>query len=635
MLERIREGSQGMTAKIILGLVILTFALAGVGGYLSSPREAIVAVVNGEEISQARFEQALQSERSRMQQQFGEMYDMLAADPGYMANFRSEVLERLIDDTLQKQFARRLGLRVGDDQVRAAVVNLPEFQVDGVFNNDRFIAILRQAGYQPAEFRELIREDLSGSQLMQGLLGSEFGLAGEINQLLALQQQTRDIRYLTIPAERFRSQLNLSEEQIQSYYQQQIARFMTPEQVAVEYVELSAAALVADIEVTEQQVADYYQANQARFGSAERREVAHIMLETEQDDSAIEQQAQALLAELKAGADFAALAQQHSADTFSAQNGGELGPLVAGQMDAAFEAAAMALAAEGELSGVVRSEFGYHIIKLSKFTPATTKTLAEVATEIRNQLQADQATALFYDLQQRLAQTAFEQPDNLEDAAEAIGVKVQHTTLFSRNTAPALLAQPAVLSRLFNPTFIAERLNSDVIELARDQVLVVRVKEHQVARTLPLDEVRPEVEAAVQQQELARLTAAYAAELLAAKTDLDSLATQVAVTINDHPATPRFGGALGTEIRAKAFAMPRPESGVTSLDSVQLANGDVVLVAVSAVTDAEISSVPDAGQLEAIARQQAEQNYQALLAVLRADAKISRQLRNTTQPDDI
>lgn len=634
MLERIREGSQGMTAKIILGLVILTFALAGVGGYLSSPREAIVAVVNGEEISQATYEQALQNERSRMQQQFGEMYDVLAADPTYMANFRSEVLERVIDDTLQKQFARKLGLRVGDDQVRDTVVNLPQFQVDGVFNNDRFLALLRQAGYQPADFRELVREDLSTSQLMQGLVGSEFGLAGEINQLLALQQQTRDIRYFIVPASRFAEQVELTDDKLNSYYQQNLQRFMTPEQVAVEYVELSAAQLATDIEVTSQQIADYYQANQSRFGSTEQRSVAHIMLESEQDDPALQQQAEAILAELQAGADFAALAKQHSADTFSAENGGELGELVAGQMDPVFEAAAFALTEVGQLSQVVKSEFGYHIIKLSSYTPASIKTLDEVSAEIAATLKAEQATALFFDLQQRLAQLAFEQPDNLEEAAEAIGASVQSTALFSRETAPEVLAAPAILTRLFNPGFIAEGLNSDVLELAREHVVVARIKEYQPARTQPLEEVRDVVQAAVQQQEVSKLTLQYVQGLLADAASLQQLAEQAAAEIIVSAETPRFGGSLATEIRAKAFAMPKPAADSSSLDSVQLASGDVAVIAVDKVVDAQISSVPDAGQLEAIARQQAEQNYQALLATLRAEATISRQLRNTVVNED-
>lgn len=629
MLERIREGSQGLTAKIILGLVILTFALAGVGSYLSTPTEAVVAVVNGEDISQASYDQALQNERARMQQQFGEMYDTLAADPAYMASFRSDVLERVIDDTLQKQFARTLGLRVGDEQVRQTVTSLPEFQIDGVFSTERFNALLRQAGYQPAQFREMVREDLSTGQLMQGLVGSEFGLASEINLLLSLQQQTRDLRYFTINAATYAETVTVTDEMLQNYYQQNIARFMTPEQVAAEFVELSAATLAQDIEVTAQQVAEYYDANQARFGKAERREVAHIMLESEAENAEIAAKAGSLLTELQNGADFAELAKTHSADTFSAENGGALGELVAGQMDPAFEAAGFALTQQGQLSEVIKSEFGYHIIKLTTFEPAVTQPLNEVRAEIEALIRQEQATALFYDLQQRLAQVAFEQPDNLDEAAETLGVQVQTTDLFSRDTASGALAQPNVLNRLFDPRFISEGLNSDVLELAREHVVVVRIKTHNPARTQSLDEVKDQVTAAVRQDAQAKQALARGAELLATGASLAEMATQANAEIVTAAAVSRFGGDLNAEVRSKAFAMPKPAEGASSVDSVQLTNGDVVVVSVDNVTSTEVTATPDASQLEAISRQQAELHYQALLATLKSQAKITRQLRTT------
>jgi len=629
MLERIREGSQGLTAKIILGLVILTFALAGVGSYLSTPTEAVVAVVNGEDISQASYDQALQNERARMQQQFGEMYDTLAADPAYMASFRSDVLERVIDDTLQKQFARTLGLRVGDEQVRQTVTSLPEFQIDGVFSTERFNALLRQAGYQPAQFREMVREDLSTGQLMQGLVGSEFGLASEINLLLSLQQQTRDLRYFTINAATYAETVTVTDEMLQNYYQQNIARFMTPEQVAAEFVELSAATLAQDIEVTAQQVAEYYDANQARFGKAERREVAHIMLESEAENAEIAAKAGSLLTELQNGADFAELAKTHSADTFSAENGGALGELVAGQMDPAFEAAGFALTQQGQLSEVIKSEFGYHIIKLTTFEPAVTQPLNEVRAEIEALIRQEQATALFYDLQQRLAQVAFEQPDNLDEAAETLGVQVQTTDLFSRDTASGALAQPNVLNRLFDPRFISEGLNSDVLELAREHVVVVRIKTHNPARTQSLDEVKDQVTAAVRQDAQAKQALARGAELLATGASLAEMATQANAEIVTAAAVSRFGGDLNAEVRSKAFAMPKPAEGASSVDSVQLTNGDVVVVSVDNVTATEVTATPDASQLEAISRQQAELHYQALLATLKSQAKITRQLRTT------
>ncbi|MEO3865543.1 SurA N-terminal domain-containing protein [Rheinheimera fenheensis] len=635
MLERIREGSQGIIAKSILGLVILTFALAGVGSYLSTPAETNVAEVNGEKISRQDFEQAFQNERARMQQQFGEMYAALAADPAYMSNFRSEVLERLIDERLQQQYADSLGLRVSDEQVRSAIRAMTEFQIDGQFNNDRYLALLRQAGYQPDQFRELIREQMSRNQLVMGLLGSEFATAKEMQLLLKLQQQTRDISFLRFKAADYAGQVSITDQMLQDYYTLNLAQFETEQKVAVEYVEISAQTLAADEQVTADEIAAYYDANKARYTREERRQVAHIMLESEEDNADVAAQAEQLLKQLNDGADFAELAKANSADTFSAENGGVLDWLAPGDMDADFEQAAFALESEGQLSQVVKSAYGYHIIKLVALEPAQVKPLTEVSDEIAQTLKQERATAAFYELQQRLAEVSFEVPDTLEDAAAAVGQKVMSTGLFARNEATAPLNEPAVLTKLFEADFIEQRLNSEVIELGNERAIVVRVKDYQSARTQSLDEVKAVVESAVRAEQSALLAKQQAEKVLAeiANSSLAEQAQALNMTLEQSADTPRFGGTLDGEIRAKAFAMARPVD-TASIELATLANGDAALVSVTAVKDAEVTLVPDNAQLDRLADQQAEQAYRALIASLKAKAEISRNLRaaQSTEP---
>ncbi|KKO44187.1 parvulin peptidyl-prolyl isomerase [Arsukibacterium ikkense] len=627
MLERIREGSQGVIAKTILGLVILTFALAGVGSYLSSPTEVSVAVVNGEKITQSQFEQALQRDRARMQQQFGDMYDTLAADPAYNSRFRSEVLERLIDETLQQQFVSKLGIRVGDDQVRDTIRSLGEFQVDGQFNNDRYIALLRQMGYQSADFRELVRDDMAASQFRAGVFASEFTLPSEIQQIRQLEQQSRDISYFVVNAQSFADKVDITEQMIQDYYQMQIQRFETEPKLAAEYVELSAEALAATIEITEQQIQTYYDANKVRYSTAEQRQVAHIMLEADGVDAAVAAQAEALLAQLQQGADFAELARQHSADTFSAENGGVLDSLVPGQMDSAFENVAFALNNVGQLSDIVQSEYGYHIIKLVSLEPGQQQPLTEVRDSIAERLQQEQATEQFYQLQTRMAETAFEVPDNLDETAAVLGERVRVTPLFSKSDATLPLAHPAVLNKLFDRRFVEDGLNSDPIEIGNQHLVVARVKEYQPARTLPLAEVTAEITAILKTEQQGRLAQEQVAALLAEPGDMASLAAQAGVSLQTAPATPRFGGSLDPQVRAKAFKLARPTAGNPSIDSVTLADGNVAVVAVSAVQDVEVSAIPADEELDAMAQRQAEQSYLALVAALKANAKISRTLR--------
>ena len=632
MLEKIREGSQGIIAKSILGLVILTFALAGVGSYLNTPADTHVADVNGEKISREDFEQAFQNERARMQQQFGEMFATLAADTAYMSNFRSEVLEKLIDETLQKQLAVSLGLRVSDEQVRDAIRAMSEFQIDGQFNNDRYIALLRQAGYQTEQFRELIREQLSRNQLLLGLVGSEFATAKEMQLLMALQQQQRDINVVRFNAADYADKVNLTEQMLQDYYTMNLSQFETEEKVAVEYIEISAQTLSADQQVTAEEIKAYYDANQARYTREERRKVAHIMLESEDESDAVKAEVEALLTQVKTGADFAELAKTNSADTFSAENGGELDWLAAGDMDAEFEREAFALAKVGDVSPVVKSAYGYHIIKLIELEAAQVQSLEAVSADITTTLKQDRASAAFYDLQQRLAELAFEVPDTLEEAAEATGLKVMSTPLFSRTAATEPLSAPAVINKLFDASFIQEGLNSELLELGKEHAIVVRIKQHEAARTQTLDEVKAQVEAAVKAEQSSLLAKQQAETVLAELGDatLAQKAEQLALTLEQAQDTPRFGGTLNAEVRAKAFAMPRPQDK-PAVELVSLANGDAALVSVTAVKDTEVSAAPDAAQLERLANQQAEQAYRAVIAALKAKAEISRNLR-ATQP---
>lgn len=635
MLEKIREGSQGIIAKSILGLVILTFALAGVGSYLSTPAETNVAEVNGEKISREDFDQAFQNGRARMQQQFGEMYAALAADSAYMNNFRNEVLESLIDETLQKQLAASLGLRVSDEQVRNAIRDMTEFQVDGAFNNDRYIALLRQAGYQPEQFRELIREQLSRNQLMLGLLGSEFATAKEMQLLMKLQQQQRDISFIRFKAADYADAVTITDQMLQDYYTMNLPQFETEQKVAVEYIEISAAAIASDEQATAEEIEAYYQANKSRYVREERRQVAHIMLEAEEADSDVAAQAEAILAELKAGADFAELAKTRSADTFSAENGGVLEWLAPGDMDAEFEQAAFAMQQVGDLSAVVKSAYGYHIIKLVALEPAQVQPLADVSADIAERIKQDRATAAFYELQQRLAEVSFEMPDSLDDAAEATGQKVVSTPLFSRTEATEPLSSPEVLNKLFDADFIQEGLNSELIELGKEQAIVVRVKEHQPARTQNLDEVKAQVKAAVRAEQSALLAKQQAEKVLADAVagGLAQQAEQLSVALEQSADTPRFGGTLDAEIRAKAFAMPRPQDDKPAVELVSLANGDAALVSVTAVKDADVVIAPEPAQLQRLAEQQAEQSFRAVIAALKAKADISRNLR-ATQSDE-
>jgi peptidyl-prolyl cis-trans isomerase D len=225
MLDKLREGAQGKVAKVILGLIILSFALAGVGSYLNGPARTAPATVNGNDISAPALENAYRNERARMESQMGEAFNQLAANPDYMKQFRRGVLDRLIDQALIDDKARQLGLRVSDEQIKQAIVEMPEFAEDGKFNNDRYLQLIRRAGMTPEMFRDSLRQDMVRQQLMGALLGSEFALKGEAEQLDKLYNQTRDLRLVRLAASAYMGEVDVSDAEVDQFYKANSGRF--------------------------------------------------------------------------------------------------------------------------------------------------------------------------------------------------------------------------------------------------------------------------------------------------------------------------------------------------------------------------------------------------------------------------
>ena len=637
MLEKIREGSKGIVAQVILGLVILTFAVSGVSSYFGNNSEQAVAVVNGEEISRTKFEESLQSERGRMEQQFGDMFATLAADPQYMNNFRNSVLERLIGETLIKQQSETLGLQISDELLLKTITQMQEFQLDGTFNNDRYLALLRQNNLTPNKFRDILREQFVRNQFMVGVAGSEFALPGEMRSLMSLQQQNRDIEYTVLKAADFAAAVEVTDEKLNEHYQLNQNSYATQEQVSVQYVELKGADLASSIQVTDADIEAYYQAQLSRYSTEERRRVSHILLESAEEDKAVAAKAEELLKQLQQGADFAALAKQHSADTVSAENGGDLDFISKDVMEPEFEAAVYALAKAGDLSAVVKTSFGYHLIKLTEIEAGSVKPLAEVRAAITATVQQEKAAEQFAELQQKLAEVSFEIADNLEEAATAVNTTVKELSLFSRATAGAPFTAPKFLDTVFSADFISAGTNSDVIELAPQHVVVARLVEHLPAKVKTLEEVKAQVQAEVIAKESNTLATAKAEALLAQFNegkDLRAVIAEAKLTLQTAAATPRFGGTLDAEVRTKAFELPKPiPTKPISAGTAVLASGDVSLVLVTKVTDVPSVAEPASAELEQFAQQMGQQHFAAVQDALKQQAEIVRNLPAMTSQD--
>lgn len=635
MLERIREGSSGVTAKVILGLVIATFVFAGVGSYTNSV-DTSAATVNGEKISQQEFERAYQNYRQRMEQQYGEMFDQLASNDMYMQSMRNNVLEQLINEELIDQHVVELNINISDQQIKDAIYAMQEFQVDGVFNNDRYLLMIQQFGfYQPSAFRDYLRVDMARRQVMQSVMSTEFSLPYQQELSVTLINQTRDIRYAAISAEQFKATVEVTEDEIKEFYDANQNRFATQEQVKVEYISLDVAELTKDVVVEDSDVQGYYDENTAVYSTQERRRVSHILFELGDDEAAAEQKAIDVLAKIKAGEEFAALAAEFSADTFSAENGGDLDFITEGSMDEAFDQAAFALTEDNNVSELVKTDFGFHIIKLTDIEEAQIQAFAEVKEEIFAQLKNDKALEIYYSLQTEMADVAFASPDSLDEVAGVVNSEIQTSPWLTRGNNAAPFDSPTLIDAAFSDVVLLDNMNSDLVEVATDSlVMVIRLAEHQEATIKPLNEVSEQIKTQLVSTK-ATAAAQEASDTILAKVMAGEDAASDLATVNsnfiDAQKVTRNGNEVDSKIAQQAFTLAHPIEGQVSAAATVMVNGDYAVVELMAINIGTATEA-DANLGEQQAMVSAQSAYTGYVESLKANAEIVRNLPTNSTP---
>lgn len=519
MLEKFRDGMKSTWAKVVMAVIIASFIFAGIGSYLVNNVKNEVAVVNGDKISRFQFDRRLQLEKNRMGKQYAQFYNTEAAQQQFVAM----VVDRMIFEKLVEQASRDLGLYVSRKTVMADIAKTSSFQLDGKFNSEIFKSLLASNGLTPDQYERQVRQSRQTAQL-SGMLESEFALPNETDHLLSLQGQTRSGGYISIKTELLEASVGFEglkgEQKLKDFYQQNLKSFEVPEKVIVQYVELDANKL--KIDVTEEQLKTYYDEYPDDFGSAEERKASHILIAIPANaDKATVKKAKAkaekLLAEIKAGKDFATIASKNSDDTVSAEKGGDLGFFSKGVMDPAFETAAFALKKTGDLSEIVRSAFGFHIIKLTGIKPGTVKPFDDVKAEVSKAVEASLKDEKFVELNDVLTEKAFEVVDSLDEVAASTEQEIKTSEPFAKTGGKGIFANPAVIEATFSDNVMVNDYNSDVIPLSENHSVVLRIKKVLPARTKTFDEVRAQVE-----QRLRLKEARDKAEILSGKV-LDAL----------------------------------------------------------------------------------------------------------------
>lgn len=495
MLEAIRDRAQGWIAKVILALITIPFALWGIDSYFSGGgKTETVAVVGDANVTRQAFSDAIKEQTDQMRQAMGQNFDPAAAET---REFREQVLNRLTDEEAMLQEAKAAGLQIPDTQLAAVLQQLPPFQEEGKFSPDRYKRVLAQRGYTPAYFEYRLRRDITLEIQQQPPIAGAMASATSVGLVARIAGQRREISIAEISPAAVSDQVSISDQDIQTYYESHKADFTESEAVRVEYVSLSLGDLGKAIPVTEKQVQDHFAANASKFGPPEERSASHILIAAPEGDANARKQAKAraegLLAVIrKAPGTFAEVAKRESQDPGSAATGGSLGTFGRGMMVKPFEDAVFSMK-QGEISNLVETQFGFHIIRLDGVN-SSSPSLASVRQQVEDDIRNQQAQKQFADVAEQFNNLVYEQASSLKPAAETLKLTVRTSDWMTKKGLAAVPFNSAkLLEAIFTGDAIKARQNIEPVEVARNELVAARVIEHRPARAKPVAEVSADI----------------------------------------------------------------------------------------------------------------------------------------------
>lgn len=632
MLQKIRDKISGWVAVLFLGAIAVVFIFWGIR--FESSVASAAAKVNGESISAPLVLKSWQDRQSELQQQ---QRDELP--PALVKAEQQKLLDEFIDRELLAQRARESGYRVSDRELAETLQQIPALQVDGRFSRDRYAALLRQQGRNEAEFEREFRRDLEMTQLRNHIAASAFVTPGELRRRIELEGETRDVSYAVIPASAYADQVSVTPQQVSSYYQKNLSQFMTPETVSLQYIKLDLAEIAAGLSVTEEGLRKFYEENAARNELPERRKASHILVETGSDDAAARKKADDLAARAKAGEDFAALARANSDDPGSKEAGGDLGWATRESYVKEFADALYSMQ-KGEIRGPVKTQFGYHVLKLEDVETPRVRSFEEMRAELEPEFRREQAQNVFYEKSTQLADESFAALTELDSVAKTLGLPLQTIEGFTRQGGGALGNDRKVIDAAFASDVLQDRQNSAPIALGDEAVVVLRVTDHNPSRQRPLTEVTDAVMRLLR-EEAARKAAEDAAAALVERvrdgTESTFAAAVAAIgatptapqTVTRQGPTEASGAPLSPELIKAIFQAPRPAAADRpSVGVTTLASGDQAVFVVSNVRPGSFAGTNAAADLPLRAQQTAQLNasveFAAYLGELRRTAKIKR-----------
>lgn len=614
MLTKIREKAQGAFAWGILILICVPFALWGINNYLDTGKEAPVASVGDKDFYQRDVNKAYE--------QYSQNLQGLGIDE---QTLKAQALQKLIKDEVLLQYVHAEGLVATDNETREFIKSLPYFQVDGKFSDKQFKALLSSQRITSSEFVNRIKNALIMEQFQHGIVDSSFATQYDVESFFKIQNQQRDVDYIAVPVQSLTEQPTA--EEISAYYQQHQDLYRTPERVSVEYIELSLEEIAKKVVVTDEKLKTYYEEQKDQYTTPERRKISHILFSINDKNSDKVALEKALKAKQElANKDFAALAAEVSDDKLTAKKGGDLGLFNVGVMEKAFEDAASTLKL-GEVSNPVKSAFGYHLIKVTELVPGNVKSFDSVKNEVTKAYQKAQAENAFYEAGEKLTEMSYENPDNLQTVADALGVIVKKSALFTKGKGEGIATDEKIRSAAFSEE-VLQGNNSAPVELGTERLVVVRLLEHKAAAKLDLNEVKQEVSAALSKEKANLLAVEKAKQIkarLQAGESIQAVTSENKLEIKTAKELIRGKNKLPEQLSDAIFKAAKPIGGKPSVFIAVLPTGEQVVVSLSKVT-AGIMSEDDKKQLELakknIANAFGQTEFNQVLNSLQAEADV-------------
>ena len=626
MLQKIRDNTQGFLSKIFIGIVVLIFALFGLESLFGTLLTSSTALkVNGVEISDAEIEALTQTKAQEFFAELGEDADLSGFDEDL---FRESAVNELIQRELLDQSVARSKMAISSLALDREFARTPDFQVDGKFNNERANLLLRNAGYSPASYRAAQARIKAQNQILAAYSATGFATPAEIERLAALSHQKRSFRYLTLGLQGQTEGIEISDEEVEAWYEENQQDFVLEEQVTIEYLELNKNDMLDEVEVTEEELRAQYESEQQAFEAQTERHAAHILFNasTEEEFAAAEEEAASVKARLDAGEDFAALAAEFSDDTGSAELGGDVGFTTGSNFVEPFEAALRELEV-GAVSEPVRTEFGYHLIKLLDVSETEVETFEQRRTALENDLRSRKANDLFIARSEELSNLAFEAVD-LQEPAAALGLTIQRSEPFGRSGGVGITALRGVIDAAFSSDVLENMLNSELVELDDSRSVVLRVVDHQLPEVRPLEEVRSEIVVLLQLERAKEQVQAIGETIvnsLQTGANIDGLLTAQNVTWNQVDGIERNVAGANAEITDKVFSMPRPAEGETVIQGHALNDGSYIVVELQDVTDgteADFLENEEQNMRNFVSQQWAANDFAGFMGNLEARAEI-------------